>query len=99
MAGELIYPNYNSCLFIQFVAYFEFYVPRVIMPHPFAYSYCPTYRCRFRRGGGGGKGGRGEGGVQPRNEGCRRGRTWRRGRLLLFVGTCRKLRIGLHLLL
>jgi hypothetical protein len=70
MAGELIYPNYNLCLFIQFVAYFEFYVPRVIMPHPFAYSYCPTYRCRFRRGGGG-RGGRWKEGCgrEPRGGG------------------------------
>ena len=75
MAEELIYPNYNSCSFIQFVAYFEFYVPRVIMPHPFAYSYCPTYRCRFRRGGGGGEGGgTWGGGGEPRTERWGRGR-------------------------
>ena len=31
----------------------NFYVPRVIIAHPFVRSYCLTYRCRFRQGGGG----------------------------------------------
>ncbi len=78
MGGELMYPKYNSCLFIQFVTYFEFYVPRVIMPHPlFTRTVLLTGATSVRRGGEGG-------GVQPRNEGWRRGRTWRRGRLLLL---------------
>ncbi len=41
------------------------------MPLPFVYSYCPTYRCRFRRGGGG-RGGRGEEGCTE-NQGVEEG--------------------------
>jgi hypothetical protein len=49
MAGELIYPNYNSCLFIQFVAYFEFYVPRVIIfTDPEGYASLPPINPAYR---------------------------------------------------
>ncbi len=56
-----MYPKYISCLFIQFVTYFEVYVPRVIRPHPlFTRTVLLTGAASVRRGGGGEGGGAAE---------------------------------------
>jgi hypothetical protein len=91
-----MYPKYSSFLFIQFVTYFEFLCSTGYNGPPLCSLVLSYLQVPLPSGGGGGKGG-----EQPRNEG------WRRGRghggvgsiLLLFIGTCRKLRIRLHLLL